>query len=116
MSAASEVIVPINPSMFGLQGLARLQETISEVQKDLNNPELRISGILCTFYDYTLVSQDVIKIIHENFGDLIFDTIIPKNIKIEEANSRSKSIYDYAPDSKGAQAYANFVEEVIHRG
>jgi chromosome partitioning protein len=67
-------------------------------------------------YDHTNVANDVYWQIRQHFEELLFQTIIPKNIKLEEAHSRTQAIFTYAPASKGAQAYAEFVNEVMNRG
>lgn len=115
LSAAVEVLVPINPSFYGLRGIERLQETIALVQNHLDCQELHISGVLCTLYDYTRVADDVIAILKKEFGERVFETVIPKNVKLEEAHSRMQSIFTHAPNSTGAQAYAALVKEVINR-
>jgi chromosome partitioning protein len=67
-------------------------------------------------YDHTNVALDVLRMTRDHFGDLVFETIIPKNIKLEEAHSRAESVFTYAPYSKGAVAYSLLVEEVLQRG
>jgi chromosome partitioning protein len=93
-----------------------LEETIEQVRANLNRSDLRIGGVLCTLYDHTNVAGDVVEAVRARFGSRAFDTIIPKNIKLEEAHSRSESIYTYAPSATGAKAYRNLVEEVLARG
>lgn len=88
LAAAYEVIIPVAPSMFGLQGIVKLEDTISLVRKHLN-AQLAVCGVLCTFYDHTNVAQDVVGLVKEHFQEKMFEAIIPKNVKIEEANSRS---------------------------
>ena len=73
-------------------------------------------GILCTKFDNTNVARDVVETTRDRFGEKVFDTVIPKNIKLEEAHSRTESIFTYAPQSSGAEAYVNFVQEVLNRG
>jgi chromosome partitioning protein len=116
LAAVEEIIVPVSASVFALKGLAQLEKTIEKVRANLQRPTLRITGALVTMYDYTNVSRDVLAAIQKRFGDVAFKTVIPKSVKLEEAHSRVQSVYAYAPTSKGAQAYALFVEEVIQRG
>ena len=71
--------------------------------------------MLCTFSDHTNVSKDVEKQLREYFGKLVFKTVIPKNVSLEEAHSNHTHIFDYAPKSAGAQAYKELVKEVILR-
>jgi chromosome partitioning protein len=110
------VIIPVSASFFALKGIDQLERTINLARQRLNCPDLRISGIVCTFFEYTNVSRDVYSIIQDRFKDVAFETVIPKNVKVEEAHSRSRSVFEYAPKSRGALAYAQLVEEVIRRG
>jgi len=116
LAASQEVIIPISASFFALKGLLQLERTIQLVRDRLDNQGLHILGILCTFYDYTNVANDVRDAILDRYKDRAFKTIIPKNVKLEEAHSRAGGVYDYASDCKGALAYAEFVEEVLDRG
>ena len=79
------------------------------------NPNLDIMGVLCTFSDRTNVSRDVEKQLREYFGDLVFKTVIPKNVSLEEAHSNYTHIFEYAPNSAGARAYKSLVKEVVSR-
>jgi len=116
MAASTEAIIPVSASFFALKGLSQLERTIELVRERLDTPDLRITGILCTFYDHTNIARDVHNILQQRYGDQVFKTLIPKNVKVEEAHSRSRSVFDYAPRSKGAKAYKQLVEEVISRG
>jgi len=116
LAASQEIIIPISASFFALKGLQQLEKTINLVRDRLDNPRLHIHGILCTMYDYTNVAKDVREAILQRYEDQVFDTVIPKNIKLEEAHSRGESVLDYAPSSKGAIAYRAWVKEVIDRG
>jgi chromosome partitioning protein len=115
LAAADEVLIPVSASVFALKGLAQLENIIQQVQRELNCPQLKIGGVLCTLYDNTNVAKDVLAEMRTHFGDLVFTAIIPKNVKLEEAHSRMESIFAYAEDSKGAEAYQQFVQEVINR-
>ena len=116
LSAASEVLVPITSSFFALRGTQMLIDTINDVRRHLSATELKIMGILVTLTDHTNVSRDVETTLRTQFGDLVFKTTIPKNVRIEEAHSREQSIFQYAPAAAGAQAYKKLVDEVISRG
>jgi chromosome partitioning protein len=116
LAASNEVIIPISASFFALKGLLQLEQTIKLVRDRLDNQELRILGVLCTFYDHTNVAKDVREAILDRYNNRVFNTIIPKNVKLEEAHSRGGGVYEYAADCKGAQAYGEFVEEVLHHG
>lgn len=112
--AASEVLIPVEPSLFSLSGLGQLQGVIDDVRRFLANPGLRISGILMTRVRRDSVSRDVEKHVRDTFGPAVFTTTIPVNVKIEEAHGRFQSVLDYAPGSPGAKAYSALVGEIIH--
>ena len=116
LAAVEEVIIPISASLFAMKGLAQLRETITKVQDSLHRPELTIGGVLATLYDHTKVAKEVLSTLREHFPGKVYEAVIPKNVKLEEVYSRGLSIYEYAPQSKGAEAYARFVQEVIDRG
>ena len=113
IAAVDEVMIPVSSSIFALKGITQLENTIQQIRFNLNRPELQISGVLCTLFDHTNVAQDVMQVVRERFGDKVFQAIIPKNIKLEEAHSRVETIFSYAPNSRGAEAYAQLVEEFM---
>jgi len=116
LAASTDVIIPVSASFFALKGLGRLQETIELVRDRLDCPELHISGIVCTLYDHTNIARDVYEHLKSTYGEQVFSTIIPKNVKVEEAHSRGQSVFAYAPDSKGAVAYEDLTKEILSRG
>lgn len=113
--ASDRLIIPASTAYFALTGLDQLQETIAMVQQTRLNPDLRILGVVCTFTDHTNVSRDVEKQLRSFFGSLVFETVIPKNVSLEEAHSRHTHVFDHSPRSGGALAYKALVEEVIKR-
>ncbi len=115
LAASQEVLIPVSTSVFALNGIAMLEQTIAQVRRALHCPALRVSGVLCTLFDNTNVARDVEAETRAHFHDTVFTVVIPKNVKLEEAHSRAESIFAYAGDSKGAEAYAQLVEEVIAR-
>lgn len=115
LAAADAVIVPIDVGPFALRGLALLEQTVADVRTHLQRPNLELLGVLCTMYDYTNLAKDIVEAVRNRFGDKVFDTLIPKNVAIGEAHSRSKTIFDYAPDSTGAATYEQLTQEVIAR-
>ena len=115
LAAAEEIIIPVSSSVFALNGIAMLEKTINQVRRRLNNPNLRVSGVLCTLYEDTNIAKDVLTQLRARFGDVVFKTVIRKNVKVEEAHSRAESIFTYAPDSTGAISYTEFVQEVLSR-
>jgi len=86
------------------------------VRDNLDASHLRVLGVVVTLVDHTNVARDIVAALQEQFGDLLFETTIPRNVVIEEAHSRQKSVIDYAPESKGAEAYLALVDEVMKRG
>ena len=116
-TAADKVIVPLQCEFFALEGFFKmLFETIKRIQHTLN-PSLTIAGIVFTMYDSrTRLGNDVIdkvKSVFDKHPELIFDTIIPRNVKLSEAPSHGKTINIYAPNSSGAISYKKLTEEVI---
>lgn len=113
LTAADSVMVPIQCEYYALEGLGQLMNTIELVRKNLNS-DLRIEGVLMTMYDArTNLSEQVIDEVKEYFSDLVFESIIPRNVRLSEAPSFGKPILDYSSNSKGAKAYRQLAEEVI---
>lgn len=115
LAAADQIIIPISVSVFALKGVLQLEQTITQIKQNLDHPHLTINGVLCTLHDHTNVATDIEEAIRNRFATLTYKTIIPKNIKLEEAHSHTESIFTYAPTSKGATAYKKLVQEVINR-
>jgi chromosome partitioning protein len=114
LTASNEVIIPVQCEYFALEGLARLMQTIDTVKNALN-PELSIKGILMTMYDSRLgLSRQVEKEAREHLGPLVFETVIPRNVKLSEAPSFGEPIISYDKKSKGAKAYKNLIKEIIN--
>ena len=113
--ASERLIIPVSTGFFALTGLVQLQESIDMVKQTRLNPSLDVLGVLCTFSDRTNVSRDVEYQLREYFGDIVFDTVIPKNVSLEEAHSNHTHIFKYAPNSAGARAYKSLVKEVVAR-
>ena len=111
--AANRVIVPVQAEYFALEGLAGLLDTLSLVQRELN-PWLTVAGMLLTMHDgRTRLAQDVEREVREHFPELVFDTVIPRNVRIGEAPSFGKPIIFYDIHSKGAEGYTQLAQEVI---
>ena len=113
--ASDKLIIPVSTGFFALTGLVQLQETIGMVKQTQLNTDLDILGVLCTFTERTNVSKDVETQLRKYFGELVFETAIPKNISLEEAHSNHSHIFAYAPNSTGAIAYKKLVKEVVGR-
>lgn len=114
--AADRVIVPVQAEYFALEGLAGLLDTLTLVQRELN-PRLTVAGMLLTMFDgRTRLAQDVEREIRQHFPELVFDTVIPRNIRVGEAPSFGKPVIHHDPHSSGADAYFEFAKEVAARG
>jgi chromosome partitioning protein len=114
--AATEVLIPVEPSLFSLSGLGQLQSAVDDVRRYLDNPGLRIAGILLTRTRHDSVSRDIEVHLRETFGGLVFTTTIPTNVKVEESHGRFQSVIDYAPRSPGARAYLALAAEILDGG
>jgi chromosome partitioning protein len=113
MVAAHSVLVPLQSEFFALEGLSQLMLTVREVRQAAN-ATLRIEGIVLTMYDSrNNLSQQVEADARENLGELVFHTVIPRNVRLSEAPSFAKSVLDYDPESKGARAYIALAEELL---
>jgi chromosome partitioning protein len=116
LTAAESVLIPLQCEYYALEGMSELLDTIFLVQKNLN-PDLTIEGILMTMFDRrTNLSKQVVAEVKNYFGDKVYDTIIPRNVKLGEAPSFGKPSILYAPESTGAQAYMDLAREVIKHG
>lgn len=114
--AADRVIVPVQAEYFALEGLAGLLETLSLIRRELN-PRLTIAGMLLTMYDArTRLAQDVEREIREHFPAQVFQTVIPRNIRVGEAPSFGKPVIHHDPHCAGADAYFELAKEVAARG
>lgn len=113
--AADSVLIPVQAEYYALEGLGQLLATIKRVRSSLNQ-DLDLLGVLLTMYDKrTSLSKQVEDELKKHFGDRVFDTIIPRSVRLAEAPSYGKSIHDYDKFSKGAFAYKNLAKEVIIR-
>lgn len=115
MTAADSVIVPIQCEYYALEGLSQLIHTINLVTERLN-PGLKIEGIVFTMYDSrTNLSVQVVENVRKNVDSNVYDSIIPRNIRLAEAPSYGMPIIKYDPKSAGAEAYMKLAEEVINK-
>ncbi len=113
LTAADSVIIPIQCEYFALEGLGKLLNTIKNVQK-IHNPDLNIEGLLLTMYDARLkLSNQVVDEVKKHFGDMVFDTVIQRNVRLSEAPSFGESILAYDATSRGAVNYLNLADELI---
>lgn len=115
LAAADRLIVPLQTEYYALEGIAGMVETVERVRGSLN-PDLRILGILLTMADArTKLSREVADNVRDHFGDEVFRTVIPRNVRLAEAPSYGAPIFEYAIESQGALAYRALAEEVLLR-
>ncbi len=115
MVAADTVVVPLQCEFFALEGLTQLLSTVKRVQAGLN-PRLRIGGIVLTMYDRrNNLSAQVAEDVRLNLGETVFETIIPRNVRLSEAPSHALPALVYDPDCAGSQAYRAFAAELLRR-
>jgi chromosome partitioning protein len=115
LTAADSVVIPIQCEYFALEGLGKLLNTIKSVQK-IHNPDLDIEGLLLTMYDSRLrLSNQVVEEVQKHFNDMVFETVIQRNIKLSEAPSYGESIINFDATSKGAANYLSLAEEIIKK-
>lgn len=112
--AAHEVMIPVQPEFFGLQGLSQMLDTITLLQQTLN-PKLVINGIVCTRYNRRKIHQEVVSCLHDRFGKTVFATKIYENIALAEAPSHGKTIFEYEPQSVGARDFDALCREMLNR-
>ena len=113
--ASDSVIIPVQCEFFALEGITQLLNSIIMVQSSMN-PTLRIEGVLLTMLDgRTIIGLEVIEEVRKYFKDKVFNTIIPRLVRLVEAPSHGKPINEYDPKSKATMAYANLAKEVISR-
>ncbi len=117
--ASDHIVLPLQLSYFSLDGVSNFLDTLEFINKEVSyviGHETKILGVLLTFYDLrACVHRVVDDAIKSTFSDKVFNTKIPQNVSLNEAQSRGKSIFDHKPESKGAEAYMNLAKEFIER-
>jgi chromosome partitioning protein len=115
LTAADSILIPVQSEYYALEGLGQLLATIQRVRQGLN-PSLDLLGVLLTMYDKrTSLSEQVMQELRNHFGDKLFKTVIPRNIRLAEAPSFGKTIFVHDRWSKGARSYKQFAKEVAKR-
>ena len=115
LSAADSVLIPVQCEYYSLEGVTQLLMTIRLVQKT-SNPNLKIEGLVMTMYDArTNLSMEVSQDVRQTFGKLVYQSNIPRNIKLSEAPSRGLSIFEYDVNSAGARCYGDLTKEFVKR-
>jgi chromosome partitioning protein len=115
LSASTEVFMPIQCEYFAMEGLTQMIAVIREVMQDPLT-QLQFGGIVLTMYDHTLeLTYEVDEEVRDFFGEIVFQTVIPRDVAVSEAPSHGKPVIDYAPRSRGARAYVELCMEVLER-
>ncbi len=115
LTAAKSVIIPMQCEYFALEGLSALLDTIDQIKQTVN-PDLQVDGILRTMYDgRNLLAKDVSAQLHEHFGDKVYRTVIPRNVRLAEAPSHGLAVLQYDKRSQGAAAYLALAGELLRR-
>jgi len=116
LTAADRVIVPVQAEYLALEGLVQFLETLGLIRQQLN-PRLEVSGLLITMYDErTRLAHDVEAELRGHFGELVFETVIPRSVRVAESPSYGLPVTEHAPDSRGAVAYTALSKELANRG
>lgn len=114
LTCAHKLLVPIQCEYFALEGLGQLMHT-TQIVKSINS-SLSLAGVILTMYDSrTRLSENVVSDVREYFGDIVFKTVVPRNVRLSEAPSHGKTILQYDPKSSGARAYKRLADEFIKR-
>jgi chromosome partitioning protein len=114
--ASDRVIVPVQAEYLALEGLVQFLDTLGMIRRELN-PALNVSGLLITMHDErTRLAQDVESELRQHFPEMVFETVIPRSVRVAEAPSYGLPVTEHAPSSRGANAYLALAEELVSRG
>jgi chromosome partitioning protein len=115
LAASTEVVMPIQCEYYAMEGLAQMIEVIRQVM-DQASGRLQFGGIVLTMYDHTLeLTREVENEVRDFFGEIVYRSVIPRDVTVSEAPSHGRSVLDYAPRSRGAMAYTELCMEVLNR-
>jgi chromosome partitioning protein len=113
LTAADEVLIPLQAEALGQRGVAQLMDTIDDV-RSYTNPDLKVRGVVATMFDgRTKLARSVVEQVQEDHGLTVFDPPVPKSVKVAEAPGRGRSVLEHAPSSKGAVAYRELAEAIF---
>lgn len=116
LAAADEILVPLQCEYFALEGLSKITHVVEQIRQSGANPNVAITGIIMTMYDArTNLSQQVLREVRSHFETLVYQTLIPRTIRLGEAPSFGKTIIEYEPNGSGAIAYRALAEEFVQR-
>jgi len=116
LNTVGELIVPVDAGLYSIVGLGRLEETIDQVRRFLDNRELRIAGLVLTRAHRNRATKDLERQLREAYGDLVYRTTIPHSVRVEEAHARHRTVLEFAPKSPPALAYDRLLMEVLKHG
>lgn len=116
LNAAGELVVPVDAGLYSIVGLGRLEETIGQVRRFLDNPELQIAGLLLTRTHHNKATKDLERQLRDAYGELVYQTTIPHSVRVEEAHARHRTVLEWAPKSPPALAYDRLLMEVLNHG
>lgn len=115
LASSTEVLMPIQCEYFAMEGLTQMIEVIRRVMEKKSN-RLQFGGIVLTMYDHTLeLTREVDEEVRDFFGDIVYQTVIPRDVAVSESPSHGLSVIDYAPRARGARAYVELCMEVLER-
>ncbi|MGA2064130.1 MAG: ParA family protein [Thermoguttaceae bacterium] len=115
LASSTEVLMPIQCEYFAMEGLTQMIETIGQIMRSEAH-NLQFGGIVLTMYDHTLeLTREVDQEVRQFFGEIVYQTVIPRDVAVSEAPSHGKTVIDYAPRSRGARAYVELCMEVLDR-
>jgi chromosome partitioning protein len=116
LANSTEVLMPIQCEYFAMEGLTQMIDVIREVMQG-DNTRLAFGGILLTMFDHTLeLTHEVEREVRDFFGEIVYETVVPRDVQVAEAPSHGLSVLDYAPRSRGSRAYAELCWEVMETG
>jgi len=116
LAATHSVVVTMQCEYYAMEGLSVITQLIEKMRANGVNPDLHLEGILMTMFDArTKLAQDVVNEVRNHFGDLVYNTVIPRSVRISEAPSFGKPVLSYDPSCKGAEAYRAFAKEFLKR-
>ncbi|MCE5330092.1 AAA family ATPase [bacterium] len=114
LTAAKDIIIPVQCGYFALEGVAQLLNIVDLVKRSLN-AKLEVEGVVITLYSHSKLANGIIMEARNHFQNKLYDTVIPRNIRLDESASHGKPIMDFEPGAKGAKAYDELTKEIIDR-
>jgi chromosome partitioning protein len=116
LNAVAEIVVPVDAGIYGASGLGQLHTTVEKVKRHLNHADLKIMGLLITRAMTNRATKDFEDQLRESYGTLVFKSVIPYDVRVEESHARHRSVLEHAPKSRAAVAYDLLIGEVLKHG